>query len=79
MAHAYDVGTKAWQTDASEGWVASEVVSKKVHGDQVILIFELENGEVSRPWRIRRTDRGRGRLTATDQDRRDHAGHPPRR
>ena len=46
MAHSYDVGTRAWQPDPTEGWVASEVESKKVHGDKVILIFQLVNGEV---------------------------------
>jgi len=46
MAHVYDVGTKAWQPDATEGWVASEVVDKKVNGDKVHLVFQLEDGEV---------------------------------
>jgi myosin heavy subunit len=46
MAHSYDVGTKAWQPDATEGWVASEVTSKKVDGDKIFLVFELVNGEV---------------------------------
>ncbi len=46
MAHSYDVGTKAWQPDAAEGWVASEVTSKKVEGDKIFLKFELANGEV---------------------------------
>ena len=43
----YDVGTKAWQPDQTEGWVASEVTQKRVDGDRVKLVFELENGEVS--------------------------------
>ena len=47
MAHSYDVGTRAWQTDATEGWIASEVEEKKVHGDKVTLVFALANGEVS--------------------------------
>jgi myosin-5 len=47
MAHSYDVGTKAWQPDATEGWVASEVTSKKVDGDKIFLVFALANGEVS--------------------------------
>lgn len=47
MAHPYDVGTKAWQEDALDGWIASEVVSKKVDGDKVTLVFDLANGEVS--------------------------------
>lgn len=46
MSHTYDVGTKAWQPDATEGWVASEVVDKKVQGEKVMLVFALENGEV---------------------------------
>jgi myosin-5 len=46
MAHNYDIGTKAWQPDVTEGWVASEVTSKTADGDKVILIFTLANGEV---------------------------------
>lgn len=46
MAHNYDVGTRAWQPDAAEGWIASEVESKDVRGDQVKLVFRLENNEV---------------------------------
>ena len=46
MAHNYDVGTKAWQPDASEGWVASEVISRTEEGDKITLVFELANGEV---------------------------------
>jgi myosin-5 len=46
MAHNYDVGTKAWQPDAKEGWVASEVVSKTADGDKLTLVFSLANGEV---------------------------------
>lgn len=46
MAHSYDVGTKAWQPDITEGWVASEVTSKTVDGDKVTLVFGLANGEV---------------------------------
>ncbi|MDI1492427.1 MAG: Myosin type-2 heavy chain 1 [Ramalina farinacea] len=45
MAHSYDVGTRAWQPDPTEGWVASEVESKKVQGEKVILVFQLDNGE----------------------------------
>jgi len=45
MSESYDVGTRAWQPDATEGWVASEVAKKTVNGDKVQLIFELENGE----------------------------------
>ncbi|KAL9107559.1 MAG: hypothetical protein Q9227_007559 [Pyrenula ochraceoflavens] len=29
MAHSYDVGTRAWQPDSAEGWVASEVSEKQ--------------------------------------------------
>ncbi|KAI0167060.1 putative myosin MYO2 [Hypoxylon sp. FL1284] len=45
MSHSYDVGTRAWQPDATEGWVASEVAKKTVDGDKVTLIFKLENDE----------------------------------
>lgn len=47
MAHNYDVGTRAWQPDTTEGWVASEVESKNIEGDKVKLVFQLANGEVS--------------------------------
>lgn len=46
MSQSYDVGTRAWQPDATEGWVASEVVKKTVDGNKVILEFRLENEEV---------------------------------
>ena len=49
MAHNYDVGTKAWQADSTEGWVASEVISKTADGDKIKLVFELANGEVCLP------------------------------
>ncbi|KAJ9197074.1 hypothetical protein DTO166G4_6811 [Paecilomyces variotii] len=45
MATSYDVGTRAWQPDPTEGWVASEVKEKLVEGDKVKLVFELANGE----------------------------------
>ena len=47
MAHNYDVGTRAWQLDATEGWIASEVELKNIEGDKVKLVFQLANGEVS--------------------------------
>lgn len=47
MSSNYDVGTRAWQPDAAEGWVPSEVTKKQVDGDNVVLTFKLENGEVS--------------------------------
>jgi myosin-5 len=46
MAHNYDIGTKAWQPDVTDGWVASEVVSRTGDGDKIILVFKLANGEV---------------------------------
>jgi hypothetical protein len=46
MAHIYDIGTRAWQPDTTEGWVASEVTDKQIAGDKVKLVFKLENGEV---------------------------------
>ncbi|KAK4460243.1 putative myosin-2 [Cladorrhinum samala] len=45
MSESYDVGTRAWQPDATEGWVASEVIKKTVDGDKVTLTFRLENEE----------------------------------
>ncbi|OOF92273.1 hypothetical protein ASPCADRAFT_153869 [Aspergillus carbonarius ITEM 5010] len=45
MVHNYEVGTRAWQPDPTEGWVASEVKEKLVEGDKVQLIFLMENGE----------------------------------
>ena len=46
MAHRYEIGTRAWQPDVEEGWMASEVEEKKVDGQKVILVFRLANGEV---------------------------------
>jgi myosin V len=48
MAESYDVGTRAWQPDATEGWVASEVVKKTASGGKVLLTFKLEDGQVCR-------------------------------
>ncbi|KAF2484542.1 P-loop containing nucleoside triphosphate hydrolase protein [Neohortaea acidophila] len=45
MSNTYDVGTRAWQPDQTEGWVASEVTQKTLDGDNVKLVFALENGE----------------------------------
>lgn len=47
MSQNYDVGTRAWQPDATEGWVASEVINKTVDGNKVKLVFKLESGEVN--------------------------------
>ena len=47
MSESYEVGTRAWQPDALEGWVPSEVEKKLVEGDKLRLVFRLENGEVS--------------------------------
>jgi myosin heavy subunit len=60
MAHIYENGTRAWQPDPTDGWVASEVVDKQIEGDKVKLVFQLENGEV----RTRR----RGGVTATREE-----------
>jgi hypothetical protein len=46
MASVYDVGTRAWQPDAADGWIASELVNKAIDGDKAKLTFKLENGEV---------------------------------
>jgi hypothetical protein len=47
MAQMFEVGTRAWQPDPNEGWVASEVEQRLVEGDKVKLVFRLESGEVS--------------------------------
>ena len=47
MAHSYDVGTRAWQPDPTEGWIDSEVTEKRVEGGKVTLVFALGNGTVS--------------------------------
>ena len=51
MAHSYEIGTRAWQPDVTEGWVASELTSKTANGDKILLVFTLDNGEVS-PWKL---------------------------
>ncbi|KAF2142904.1 uncharacterized protein K452DRAFT_297422 [Aplosporella prunicola CBS 121167] len=43
--HLYEIGTRAWQPDATEGWVASEVSQKIVDGEKIKLVFKLESGE----------------------------------
>jgi myosin heavy subunit len=53
MASAYEVGTKAWQPDTAEGWVASELTKKTIDGATAKLVFTLENGEVCRVAPIR--------------------------
>lgn len=45
MSSNYDVGTRAWQPDTTEGWVASEVIKKTIDGNKVTLVFKLENEE----------------------------------
>jgi myosin-5 len=45
MASNYEIGTRAWQPDAAEGWVASELVNKSIDGSKAKLVFQLENGE----------------------------------
>jgi hypothetical protein len=46
MTHIFEIGTRAWQPDVTEGWVASTVTDKQIQGDKVKLIFDVENGEV---------------------------------
>ncbi|KAH8664322.1 P-loop containing nucleoside triphosphate hydrolase protein [Xylariales sp. PMI_506] len=45
MSASYDVGTRAWQPDATEGWVASEVVKKTIDGSKVILEFKFDSND----------------------------------
>lgn len=56
MSSNYDVGTRAWQPDVTDGWVASEVIKKEVDGDNVVLTFKLDNGEVRIPTRVQTGD-----------------------
>lgn len=53
MSESYDVGTRAWQPDATDGWVASEVIKKTIDGSKATLEFQLENGEVRVHWALR--------------------------
>lgn len=69
MAHNYDAGTRAWHSDPTEGWVASEVRSKTVHGDKVTLLFELSNGEVKNPLPHNRLGRFNGLTMLLQQTR----------
>lgn len=46
MTHNYEVGTRAWQPEPTEGWVASELISKTETATGFDLVFKLENGEV---------------------------------
>ncbi|KAL9090423.1 MAG: hypothetical protein Q9159_001952 [Coniocarpon cinnabarinum] len=41
------MGQADWPNE-QEGWIASEVVDKKVHGKQVVLVFRLANDEEKR-------------------------------
>jgi hypothetical protein len=81
MAHIFDVGTRAWQPDTAEGWVASEVTDKQVAGDKVTLVFTLETGEVCRPAMLQcciHPDRPHGlTIYPADKNSRDHPrSHP---
>jgi len=53
MAHSYEVGTRAWQPDPTEGWIDSEVTEKRVEDGKVHLVFALGNGTVSEDWTFR--------------------------
>jgi hypothetical protein len=78
MAATYDVGTKAWQPDVTEGWVASEVEQKNLNGDKVTLVFQLANGEVSPPQELL-LHKSRRWLFAADKVNRDDRGRHRRR
>lgn len=47
MAHNYEIGTRAWQPESTEGWVASELIAKTETPTGFDLVFKLENGEVN--------------------------------
>lgn len=42
MSHEYAVGSRCWQPDAADGWVASTVKHKTVDGDRVTLVFAYD-------------------------------------
>lgn len=42
MSHEYAVGSRCWQPDAADGWVASTVKHKTVDGDKVTLVFAYD-------------------------------------
>jgi len=46
MSHTYDIGTRVWRPDPTDGWIGSEVIARQIDGDKVNLIFRLENGVV---------------------------------
>ncbi|KAI9721351.1 MAG: Myosin type-2 heavy chain 1 [Chrysothrix sp. TS-e1954] len=48
MSHSYDVGTRVWQPDPDEGWIAAEVEEKTLHDDKVTLLLRLANGDDKR-------------------------------
>jgi hypothetical protein len=80
MAHLYEIGTGAWQPDATEGWVKSEVESKVVEGDKVKLVFRLENGEVCLDIHLRTMPWHRKWLTkllSVDENSQHRSGHHP--
>lgn len=64
MVQPYDVGTKAWQPDPDEGWVASEVEQKVVDGDKVKLVFKLVTGQA----RLTATSPAEALLTSRSAD-----------
>ncbi|PHH51707.1 Myosin-2 [Ceratocystis fimbriata CBS 114723] len=45
MVQTFEIGTRAWQPDATDGWVASELIAKTEEGANVKLTFKLESGE----------------------------------
>ncbi|KAK7207894.1 class V myosin [Myxozyma melibiosi] len=47
MVSHYEIGTRCWQPDDSEGWVSAEITSKEVDGDKVSLVLTLENGNTN--------------------------------
>lgn len=46
MSQHYDVGTRVWHPDPTEGWVPAEVEEKIAEGDKVKLVLRLSEEEV---------------------------------
>jgi len=75
MAHLYDIGTRAWQPDPTEEWMASEVVRKNINGDKVNLVFRLDNGKVQNTYPMERIIQLLTTLLP-DKNHRDHLANP---
>lgn len=49
---AYDVGSLCWFPSKVQGWIGGEVIGKTINGDEVILEFRDNEGQVSYPFSL---------------------------